>query len=406
MKILIVNKFLHPNGGSETYIFKVGEQLQQMGHEVQYFGMEHEGRLVGNQAGSYTADMDFHTGKLRKLIYPLTVIYSASARRKLRPVLDQFQPDAVHLNNFNFQLTPSILYEIKKYAKASGRTIKIIYTAHDSQLVCPNHLMQNPITGERCSQCLESGSLCCVRNKCIHGSRAKSLIGAVEAILYKRLRTYDKIDTIICPSNFLKKKLDTDPVLRNKTMVMPNFVDQQQQEPTVKEDYVLYFGRYSAEKGITTLLKACAALPDIPFCFAGSGAYAEAIASGSNIKNMGFLSGKELFIAIAAARFSIFPSECYENCPFTVMESLICGTPVIGSALGGTPELLEEGVTGELFAGGNDKELAEKISALWADRERLERYTENCRSVEFDTVQEYCQKLILLYQTDNEDKNN
>ncbi|MBR1531654.1 MAG: glycosyltransferase family 1 protein, partial [Eubacterium sp.] len=62
MKILMVNKFLHPNGGSETYIFKLGEQLTKLGHEVQYFGMEHEGRCVGNAAEQYTEDMDFHGG--------------------------------------------------------------------------------------------------------------------------------------------------------------------------------------------------------------------------------------------------------------------------------------------------------------------------------------------------------
>ena len=54
MRILIVNKFLYPNGGSETYIFKIGQQLQKMGHEVQYFGMEHENRIVGNRVESYT----------------------------------------------------------------------------------------------------------------------------------------------------------------------------------------------------------------------------------------------------------------------------------------------------------------------------------------------------------------
>lgn len=41
MRILMINKFLYPNGGSETYIFKLGEYLEKMGHEVQYFGMEH-----------------------------------------------------------------------------------------------------------------------------------------------------------------------------------------------------------------------------------------------------------------------------------------------------------------------------------------------------------------------------
>ncbi len=64
LKVLIVNKFLYPNGGSETYIFKIGECLKSAGHEVQYFGMEHKGRIVGNDAGMYTEDMDFHGGSV------------------------------------------------------------------------------------------------------------------------------------------------------------------------------------------------------------------------------------------------------------------------------------------------------------------------------------------------------
>lgn len=82
MKILLVNKFLHPNGGSETYIFGLGKTLRKMGHEVQYFGMEHEGRVVGNRVESYTSDMDFHAGGLAKLLYPFKIIYSVEARKK------------------------------------------------------------------------------------------------------------------------------------------------------------------------------------------------------------------------------------------------------------------------------------------------------------------------------------
>lgn len=63
MKILMVNKFLYPNGGSETYIFKLGEQLKKKGHEVQYFGMEHAGRIVGNRLECYTSNMDFQAPK-------------------------------------------------------------------------------------------------------------------------------------------------------------------------------------------------------------------------------------------------------------------------------------------------------------------------------------------------------
>ena len=91
MKILIVNKFLHPNGGSETYIFKLGEALIKNGHEVQYFGMEHEGRCVGNSVNAYTSDMDFHGGNpLKKLTYSFKTIYSTEARKKIRLVLDHY----------------------------------------------------------------------------------------------------------------------------------------------------------------------------------------------------------------------------------------------------------------------------------------------------------------------------
>jgi hypothetical protein len=110
MRILMVNKFLHPNGGSETYIFKLGAYLQVNGHEVQYFGMDHADRVVGNQVDAYTESMDFHGGSmLSKLLYPIKTIYSVDARRKIRRVLDAFQPDVCHLNNFNYQLTPSII---------------------------------------------------------------------------------------------------------------------------------------------------------------------------------------------------------------------------------------------------------------------------------------------------------
>ena len=115
MRTLILNKFLHRNGGSETYIFKLGEALEQHGHEVQYFGMEHVGRCVGNRVNAYTSDMDFHGGsKLSKLTYPIKTIYSKEARVQLRKVLDDFKPDVCHLNNFNYQLTPSTILEMER----------------------------------------------------------------------------------------------------------------------------------------------------------------------------------------------------------------------------------------------------------------------------------------------------
>lgn len=399
MKVLIVNKFLHPNGGSETYIFKLGSELIRQGHEVQYFGMEHEGRIVGNHAEVYTGNMDFHTGKLQKLFYPFKIIYSGEAARKIRIVLDDFEPDVVHLNNFNFQITPSVIYAVKKYEKARKRRVRLIYTAHDPQLVCPNHLMQNPFTLACCDACLKQGVSQCAKRKCIHGSRVKSILGSIEAALYKKLKTYRALDAIVCPSEFLKSRLDTDPILRQKTIMLRNFGDKEiRAGEYLKENYVLYFGRYSQEKGIKTLLKVCCELSDIPFHFAGNGPLEEEIRKVPNIKLCGFLEGDALIREIAQARFVVFPSEWYENCPFTVMEAQMCHTPVLGSNLGGTPELIEEGVTGELFESGNADMLARKVKALWEQQSRLQAYTENCKKVKFDNVEEYAKKLIKIYE--------
>ena len=72
MKILLINKFLHLNGGSETYIQTLGRCLEEHGHEVQYFGMEHPERILGNRVGAYTVQMDFH-GRAR-LAYAVKTI--------------------------------------------------------------------------------------------------------------------------------------------------------------------------------------------------------------------------------------------------------------------------------------------------------------------------------------------
>lgn len=399
MKILIVNKFLYPNGGSETYIFRLGEQLKKMGHEIQYFGMEHAGRIVGNHAESYTSDMDFHTGKLSKLLYPFKIIYSREARKKIERVLTDFQPDAVHLNNFNFQLTPSILYEISRYRSKTGRKVKVVFTAHDSQLVCPNHLMQQYISQERCTKCIGGSPWNCMKYKCIHGSFAKSLIGSIEAWVYRKLKAYRFIDVAICPSEFLKEKLDTCPELMGKTVVMHNFVEPAgiTKKEQATEPYVLYFGRYSKEKGISTLLKVCKKLPSIRFIFAGNGPLEEEVNKTGNVINKGFMTGQDLGELIQNAAFSVFPSECNENCPFSVMESLMYATPVIGARIGGVPELIQEGINGCLFESGNEKELLEKINDLWNCREEIDRLTEGCGKIKFDTVDEYCEKILQYY---------
>lgn len=399
MRVLMVNKFLHPNGGSETYIFKLGDYLKDKGHSVEYFGMEHEGRCVGNSVNAYTSDMDFHGGsKLAKITYPIKTIYSKEARNKIRIVLDSFKPDVVHINNFNFQLTPSIILEIKKWSRAERKNVKIIFTAHDYQLVCPNHMMNNPITHKNCEKCVGGKFGNCIKGKCIHSSTAKSVIGALEGWFWKWKGVYKYIDALICPSYFMKSKMDTNSLFADKTIALHNFIDNVEWIDTVKEDYVLYFGRFSEEKGIKTLINVCNALPDINFVFAGTGPLEDEIAGVKNIKNVGFKKGNELEMLIRKAKFSIYPSEWYENCPFSVMESQMYGTPVLGADIGGIPELIEVGKTGELFESGSFDSMKLEIEKLWNSRDLIEQYSENCKNISFDTIKEYYKKILKVYE--------
>jgi len=391
VKILMVNKFLYPNGGSETYIFKLGKYLNSIGHEIQYFGMADDRNVVGNHAKSYTSNFDFHTGKLKKITYSFKIIYSSEARKKIRKVLNDFNPDIVHLNNFNFQITPSIIYEIKK------DNIPIIFTAHDYQLVCPNHMMYDLNTKNSCEKCLSGNFKNCFKNRCIHGSRAKSLLGMMEANLYKKLKTYRYIDKVICPSEFLETKIKCNSDLNGKTIILHNFIDHATHKEVEKENYAIYFGRFSEEKGMETLVKACKEMPDIQFVFAGKGPLEDKVKGVPNIKNLGFQKGQALENYIRKAKFSIYTSEWYENCPFSVMESQMYGTPVIGANIGGIPELIQNHETGELYKSRDKDDLKEKIKYLWNNPSVVEEYSKNCEAVKFDTVDEYCVRLLKIY---------
>ena len=394
----MINKFLHPNGGSETYIFKLGECLKEYGNEVQYFGMEHENRCVGNNVGAYTSNMDFHGGsKLSKITYPVKTIYSIEARKKIRKVLDDFQPDVCHLNNFNYQLTPSIILEINKWRKENRKTCKIVFTAHDYNLVCPNHMLNNPLTHENCESCLGGHFKNCIKGKCIHSSTAKSIVGAAEAYFWNAKGVYKYIDKIICCSKFMKRIMDSNPLFAKKTVVVHNFVDDLKYEYKEKENYVLYFGRFSEEKGIRTLLEVCKELPEVKFVFAGSGALEDEIRKVPNIECVGFKSGKELHNLISKAKFSVYPYEWYENCPFSVMESIMFATPVIASKIGGLPELVQDGVNGILFEYKNKNDLKNKISELWNDDKKSAELSENCKKTKFLDVDKYYHILVNVY---------
>ena len=396
MKILLVNKFLYPKGGVETYVIKLGEILKSNGHEVEYFGIEDENNTLSNNADSYASNIDFSTGTLNNLTAPFKIIYSSQARKSFKTVLRSFKPDVVHLNNIHFHLTPSIILEAQKYREEKNSNLKIVYTAHDYQLICPSHGLFTPDL-KACEKCVGSNYSNCIKNKCVKNSIPKSILGSLEGVFWKHSKAYSYIDAIICPSIFLKSKLDLEERYRNKTIALHNFTDKAEIIETEKENYVLEFGHLSKDKGTYTLLEAAKKLPQFRFVFAGFGEAESAINEVENCEYVGYKSGKELEMLIRKAAVTICPSIIYENCPFAVIESQMFLTPVIGADIGGIPELIDEGKTGELFEADNAEELAKKIALVLKDKNTLEQYSNNCREIDIETPQSYYKKLIKIY---------
>ena len=192
----------------------------------------------------------------------------------------------------------------------------------------------------------------------------------------------------------MKTLLDTNPVLAAKTVALHNFAEPVERKNVEKKDYVLYFGRYSVEKGIGTLLQAATELPEIPFVFAGSGPMEDKLEGIPNVTNVGFQTGEALEMLIREARLTVLPSECYENCPFTVLESISYGTPVLGANIGGSPELIEVGRTGELFESGNVDDLKAQLVQQYFGSDKYFAYEKNIEIMRIECYTDYLIDLI------------
>ena len=397
MKILMVNKFLYPRGGSESYMLYLGEHLRKMGHEIEYFGMYDEKNTVGNSAQQYTQNMDFHSKGIARFLYPFKIIYSLEAKSKIMQVIDKFKPDIVHMNNINFQLTPSIIYGVKK------KGVPLVQTVHDYQMICPNHLLYNFQKNRPCEKCLKGSYLYCIKNKCIHGSTVKSILGIIEAKLYSMLKIYKKIDLFVCPSNFLENKLlSAKEYYREKTKTIHNFIDKEKftNNDRKESSYIVFVGRLSKEKGIEYIAKTAKLLPQYNFVVAGSGPDEDILKDIPNIKLAGFLTGDNLTELMGNAKLLLLPSVCYENCPLSILESHSLGVPVVTMNSGGMAELVKDGITGTLVNEPTAEEIAAKIKETLENEDYYYNLKANCVKERGNilSVQTYCDILMKEYE--------
>lgn len=365
MKILLVNKFHYRRGGSETYYFSLAKALEAAGNEVIFFAMESDKNEPCRQGKYFVKNIDY-AGKnnvLKQVKMGICSIYSFEAKRKIERLICDEKPDIVHMNLVHRQITLSIVDVCEKYR------IPVVFTAHDLVCCCPVGSLTTPLY-QTCRKCYEGHYTQCIKNKCIKGSRAKSIVACIEAFFYKKHKSYNKIDVFITPSEFYRNEILKSKITENKVVHMANLLplDTNYQYFTNKKKYFLFLGALTKNKGVFTLLQAFhkANVEGWKLVFAGSGPEAGKLKQyiiknhlENRVELLGFISGKELQRVTGDAYAVILPSEWFENGPYALMESMAYGKPVIGANIGGIPEIVIPGKTGWLFESGNIKQLSE-----------------------------------------------
>ncbi|MBE6308885.1 MAG: glycosyltransferase [Bacteroidales bacterium] len=393
MKVLLINNYLYRRGGAEVVFLNTGELLKAKGHEVVYFSQDWEENIPCDDAKYFPKGIDTKSkGFGDKLKGVSNYFCNVTAAKKLEAVIKAEKPDIAHIHNFWGGLSGTILKVLRKH------NIPTVHTVHDYRMVCPGYAFKNG-KNEICEKCAGKHFLKCISNRCSRGSLAMSTIMCME-MYYRNCFTnpLDYIDSFMFVSNFSYKKfLQYAPRFKEKHCVtMYNFQDaevlaQVNKELATYNGYYLFYGRLSYEKGIQTLINTFCRLPHLKLKIVGTGPLEKELKQlcnekgAKNIEFLGFKTGKELFDEIKNAKFVCVPSECYENNPMTIIESYTLRTPVIGAAIGGITEIIEEGRTGYRFQAGNKNDLKRVV-------ENVELLSEEEYRIMKDHAEEFAQK--------------
>ena len=408
MKILLANKFYYRRGGDCVYMLNLEKLLKAHGHEVAVFAMDYPENLD-------TPWKKYFPKNMSKLMAFTRPFGSHEVKSTFKKLLDDFKPDVVHLNNVHTQLSP-VMAEL-----AHQRGIKVVWTLHDYKLLCPRYdCLKNGNT--ICETCFNGDKKACLDNKCMKGSKLASFIGYKEAVTWNRERLEACTDVFICPSQFMADKMEQGGFSKSKMRTLCNFIDVKKckyaptdgmdnTDPVVlpkKEDYYCFIGRLSHEKGAKTLIEAANQLPYKLVIIGGGPLMNELKAvANTNIKFVGFKQWDDIKQLVGKARFSVIPSEWYENNPLSVIEAQCLGTPVLGANIGGIPELIEslsptlpqrEGVVpnGMTFTSGDVEDLKDKILKMFDHEFDYDAIAKN--AIERYSSEAYYEKLMKCYK--------
>jgi glycosyltransferase involved in cell wall biosynthesis len=359
--LLSINNYFYRRDGSEAVYLAHNELFGAAGWDVVPFSMQHPLNAGSEWSRHFVEEIEFGRDYTfgEKLKRVPKVIYSFEAQRKLERLLREVRPQIAHCHSIYHRLSPSILRVLRR------ARIPTVMTLHDLKIACPAYHM---FDGQRiCEKCRGGKIHNVLTNRCIKGSTALSAIILTEALVHRLLRTYEScVDLFVSPCLFYIDKLVEWGWPRSRFAYVPNFADETRLRPRFEPGKaILYFGSLTAEKGVLTLVRAAAAAR-VAIHIVGDGALLNTLRDltsrlEARVTFLGNCERAALVEEIRAARAIVLPSEWYENAPMSVLESYALGKPVIGSDIGGLPEMIRPNITGWTFPAGSVSALAELL---------------------------------------------
>jgi len=393
MKILLVNKFWFIKGGAERVVLATKKLLETAGHEVEIFGMQDPRNIFQNEY--FTKLVDYEAkGFWAHLNAGLRAIYNKEAKNKFAQLVDSFQPDIIHFHNIYHQLSTSLLDVVKE------KKLKAVMTLHDYKLISPNYNLFHH--GKIQEECAGGKYYQCVLHNCLENF-GRSWLGTIEAY-YSAGKYQNTIKKFISPSNFLRDKFIANGFGKDNIVVINNPFAKNVGEAKANGKYVLFAGRLTKEKGADLLLKVAEQLPKIKFKIVGDGPLANSLRQEKQAKNLinveltGYQQGEELDNLYLNAEMVVAPSVWYENAPLSVLEGMGAGKIVLGSEIGGIPEILP---TEFLFKPGDVLGIVEKIK-FWHEKSVEEKQEAGERLLaivrERFGEEKYLEKILQIYK--------
>lgn len=334
-------------------------------------------------------------------------IWSYSEYKDFLILLKTKQPDIVHVHNFFPLISPSIYYACSKL------NIPIVQTLHNYRLICPaaTFLRDNEI----CEKCLDGSLINSVKHGCYRNSVLQTVPVAAMIGINNLLNTWNsKVDKYIALTDFAKMKFVQSGIPESKIAVKPNFVKTalEDNKKIVRENYVLFVGRISGEKGIDMLLEAWSQYQNpsnTKLLIIGDGPEKLRLENqykyNEKIIFKGKLPSSETMDYMKRAKYLVVPSICYEGFPMTIIEAFSEGIPVIASDIGSMKEIIKPGKTGFHFSKGSIESLISVLVMALS----YEKYASLAVNARLDYVENYTdvanyEQLMKIYESVIEEK--